>query len=371
MNMGLKEQINFALKQNTPFTSYRKPDFNTVNLILQKNNEIHYLNNYTQSGFVFSPFDTTNEPIFFPLNQTNQHSFLIKNIDFNKSKNSNKTEFNLPNTAKEKHLKLVRKAISFIQNTKTSKIVLSRKETITKSDFNCTDTFLKLLKKYPTAFVYIWFHPKVGLWLGATPEVLVEVKNNNFKTMALAGTQEYRNVIDVVWQNKEIEEQKMVTDFIITNLNKLTINCQVSKTYTVRAGNVLHLRSDISGKITHEDQLELIVKSLHPTPAVCGLPKKRAKQFILENENYNREYYTGFLGELNFESIRKNNRRNMENQVYNSNKKTSNFFVNLRCMQVNNNEINLYLGGGITKDSNVENEFIETVIKSKIIKTCL
>lgn len=369
--MNLKEQINFALKQNTPFTSYRKPNFNEVTFINQKNNEIHYLNDYSEKGFVFAPFDTAKKTIFFPLNQSNVISYLVENIDFKNVESNIKLNLNSTELDKINHLKLVSKGIQHIKNNKIPKIVLSRKEIFLIQSFNSVETFFRLLKNYQTAFVYIWFHPKVGLWLGATPEVLLQVKNTNYKTMALAGTQEYRDTTSVVWQNKEIEEQKIVTDYILSNLKDLNINCHSSEAYTVRAGNVLHLRSDISGKIENENQLESILRSLHPTPAVCGLPKEKAKQFILENENYDREYYTGFLGELNFESIRKNNRKNIENHAYQINQKTSSLFVNLRCMQVVDTKINLYLGGGITKDSNPESEFLETEIKSKIIKKCL
>ena len=91
---------------------------------------------------------------------------------------------------------------------------------------------------------------------------------------------------------------------------------------------------------------------LHPTPAVCGLPKEEAKQFILDNELYNRDFYTGFLGELNL-------------------KGQTNLYVNLRCMQLKDNRISIYVGGGITADSNAENEWEETVIKAKVMKNAL
>ncbi len=98
-----------------------------------------------------------------------------------------------------------------------------------------------------------------------------------------------------------------------------------------------------------------MIKKLHPTPAVCGLPKEAAKQFILENESYHRKFYTGFLGELNidFKTFKK---------------EYSDLFVNLRCMDIENNAATLYVGCGITKDSIPEMEFMETVNKSMTIR---
>ena len=95
----------------------------------------------------------------------------------------------------------------------------------------------------------------------------------------------------------------------------------------------------------------------HPTPAVCGLPAKKAKNFILENENYNREFYSGFLGEINIPKSTKN--------------KKSHLFVNLRCMSLENNIARIYVGGGITKDSIPEKEWEETVSKSFTMKSVL
>ena len=112
---------------------------------------------------------------------------------------------------------------------------------------------------------------------------------------------------------------------------------------------------------------------MHPTPAICGFPKEAAKQFIQENENYNREYYTGFLGEINFleTTNRNSNKRNVENNAYTAVKKVSNIFVNLRCMQIIDQIAIIYVGGGITKDSIPQAEWEETVNKTFTIKNCL
>ena len=100
-----------------------------------------------------------------------------------------------------------------------------------------------------------------------------------------------------------MEEQQFVTDFILENLKNVTSEVAVSSPYTLKAGNLLHIKTDIEGVINENSNLKEVVSVLHPTPAVCGLPKDKAKDFILENEGYDREYYTGFLGELNRRGI--------------------------------------------------------------------
>lgn len=252
--------------------------------------------------------------------------------------------------------------------------MLSRIETLQLSDSNPIQLFKRLLQTYQTAFVYCWYHPKVGLWLGATPETLLKVEGNRFDTMALAGTQLYNGTLDAIWQNKEKQEQQFVTDFVVDNLKDIVESLKVSKTKTVRAGSILHLLTEINGTLNFKlFNLKQVIQSLHPTPAICGIPRESAKEFILENENYNREFYTGFLGELNLQEkiTRNSNRKNVENSAYASVKKVSNLFVNLRCMQLKQKQAIIYIGGGITKDSVPENEWIETVNKTNTIKKVL
>ena len=362
--------LNSALKQKTPFVFYRKPFDNKVHQIIQNNNNVYYLENYNQKGFVFAPFDNDNNTIIFPLEKSTNS----KNIFNVEEINNEIPNLNIDNPYKKKHIKLVEKGIQFINTNNTPKIVLSRKEEVHLTNISLIDTYKNLLNSYNTAFVYLWHHPEIGTWLGATPETLLQTKNNNFKTMALAGTQGYNNDINVSWDKKEIQEHKFVSDFIIEELSKMNIKCNISDVTTVKAGNLLHLHAIISGRLTSLSQIKELIKALHPTPAVCGLPKEKAKKFILKNENYNREFYTGFLGELNFEKDnrqQKTNRRNIENHAYQYKETHTSLFVNLRCMQVNNNSIYIYVGGGITKDSNPEKEYLETVAKAQVMKSAL
>lgn len=363
--------LSNVLEKGNPFVFYRKPNSTKVCQLVQNDKALHYLENFNQKGFIFAPFNSLDNKILFPFENS---FFLVHEYQENCISLKDNSTFSTSKLLQKKHFNLVAKGIAFIRKNKTSKIVLSRKETIQKSNINLVKTFENLLNKYANAFVYIWFHPEVGLWLGATPETLINTRNKNFKTMALAGTQNFGSSINVKWEEKEIQEHQFVTDYIVDALAKINTPCKVSETNTVKAGSLLHLHTAISGRLKDKAQIGNLIKALHPTPAVCGFPKEKAKAFILTNENYNRSFYTGFLGELNIEvdqRQKKNNRRNIENHAYNFKEIQSNLFVNLRCMQVNNKEIYLYIGGGITKDSIPEKEYFETVAKAEVMKSII
>ena len=348
-----------------PFVIYRTPYTNTIKGIFQQNDLVYNSEHLEESGFVFSPFNSENNTVLLPLEHseilTLENPEIASHVTIpNNQKDTFTTE------AKTAHINLVSKALEAIKKDTFKKVVLSRKETVSLKETNPIVLFQRLLANYSSAFVYCWYHPKIGLWLGATPETLLSVTGNRFTTMSLAGTQSFTE--QPLWKGKETEEQQLVTDFIIDSLQPHVESLSVGNTETLRAGHLLHLRTKISGIL--KTKLSTLVKALHPTPAVCGLPKEVTKQFILNHENYNREYYTGFLGELNIKEDKKRNpnRRNVENNAYHTIKSLTRLYVNLRCMQLTDSKAHLYVGGGITKDSNPEHEFQETVTKAETMK---
>jgi len=345
----LLDKIKEAYKNNLPFVAYNKPNETNVFGVFQKDATLHTITtDFTQTGFVFAPFNTSEKTVFFPLDESDfiKDSFSKQQLHFKE-----KSFYN--DASKATHIEIVQKAIDAINKKDFKKVVISRKEIIALNGVEVAVIYNRLVHLYANAFVYVWFHPQVGLWFGATPETLLKVENNYFTTMSLAGTQVFKKGKKVTWNPKEIEEQQIVTDYILNKLSNFSTNLNQLQTETVKAGSLLHLRTEIKGKLPQEALFSL-VNLLHPTPAVCGLPKEAAKQFILENENYNRSYYTGYLGELN---------SNATND--------SHLFVNLRCMEVKNEYAEIYVGGGITKESDPEKEWEETVAKSNIMLKAL
>lgn len=361
---SLYEHFNNAL----PFVVYKKPDDSEVKGLLQNDNTIHFVNDFSEHGFVFAPFDDKEKTIIVPLNTSEEikTDFIVSNdIDIARKK------FLKSESEKHQHIQLVQKGIDAIKDNTFQKVVLSRCEVVKLSEDDPIKIFKRLLNKYTTAFVYCWYHPKVGLWLGATPETLLQVTGHRLKTMALAGTKKYNGKEDVIWDDKEKKEQEYVTHFIADSLKNVVETLKISQPVTVKAGNVMHLKTVLSGIL--KSDLNTVITKLHPTPAVCGLPKQSAKEFIIKKENYNREFYTGFLGELNMNERqqRNANRHNIENNAYVSIKKCSHLYVNLRCMQLKNLKALIYVGGGITQESEAKQEWQETINKSLTIKAVL
>lgn len=366
--------IETQYKHQLPFVVYRKPRESQIHALLQQNDTLFFVEDFTEQGFVFAPFDDTQPSILIPSEVSKAYqTFHDFNTDDVIKSETTLQRSTVSNDDKTNHIHLVNKAVDAIKHDTFKKVVLSRKETVLLTKNNPLLIFKNLLQTYPLAFVYCWYHPNVGLWLGATPETLIKIDAHQLSIMALAGTQVYQGRLDVTWGDKEYNEQQFVTDFIVDSLKPLVANIQVSNTETARAGSLLHLKTIITATLKPSCTLQMLIKAIHPTPAVCGLPKLEAKKFILQNEHYHRSFYTGFLGELNLETTKtpRTGQRNIENRAYAISKKSTQLYVNLRCMQLQDTNAHIYVGGGITASSHAENEWQETVFKSLIIKNVL
>jgi isochorismate synthase len=339
------ERLVKAFHSKQPFVAYRKPHEKLVTALFQKNSLLHRTKNYTEKGFVFAPFQKGDTYLTLP-------DEFVQSVFNAPITQEEPTFFQENSESKKQHIELVSKTISYLKEQAASKIVMARMKRIEKK-VAFEKVFENLLAFYDTAFVYVWYHPKVGMWLGATPETLVSCTDKTFQTMSLAGTQRFVKDEVVHWGTKEKEEQQMVTDYMLSKLNPVCETLNFSDLETVRAGGLLHLKTTITGRFNQNTGLKEIVSILHPTPAVCGFPTEKAFEFIVQNENFDRRFYTGFLGEMHLSE-------------------TSNLYVNLRCLEIKENQqLNVYVGGGITAKSSPKNEWEETVSKTKTIERCL
>ena len=350
---SINSKIKNQLKNNLPFVVYSKPNSQEITGFFQHNDTLFEVNDFTENGFVLASFDGA-KTYLIPENESELVQFSLdkKEIVF-----SEKELSKVGNVAKSDFEALVAKGIQAIKSNKFQKVVLSRTEKVKVANFDMFETFQKLVQLYPSAFVYCFYHPKIGNWIGATPEQLLKVNQSEFETISLAGTQKDAGSSEIVWGEKEKEEQQFVTDYLVQRLQNVASSVHFTKPYSIKAGSIWHIKTDVSGILNSDSSLKKVVQLLHPTPAVCGLPKEIARDFILENEPYDRSFYTGFLGELNC-SFAKNTI-------------SSDLFVNLRCMKIKDSQAHLYMGCGITKDSNPEKEWEESVNKSMTMKKVL
>jgi len=274
--------------------------------------------------------------------------FEIDPVEFNKMSITNEQLINstpnLISETKEEYCNTLQQLIGVIEENHLPKLVYSRRKIFT--DFNTIDykeSFKNLCQSYPNAFRYL-LNDGENAWMGAFSEVLGKFNKSTheFETMALAGTLP----VSEGWSEKEIEEQKPVTTYIQNILKNYSDHIQQSETYDHISGNIKHLRTDFKTNIKPED-LDKLIQDLHPTPAVCGIPKDFCNENIRKYEKFPREFYAGYIKIETDESIL--------------------YFVNLRCARLYKDAVHVFVGGGITAQSNPEKEWTETELKSEAI----
>ena len=228
------------------------------------------------------------------------------------------------------------------------KIVLARCAVEPKTDtVDPMALFHRACALYPRMFIAMVSTAKSGFWLTATPEILLEGRERSWRTIALAGTMQLEGEQlkgegeQVTWSTKNIQEQRYVATYIAECLEQFTNDFHEEGPKTVRAANLVHLRSDFNFTLPADDHIGDLLQALHPTPAVCGLPKRDAFHFITHNEHTPRRYYSGFMGMLDPQA---------ETHLY----------VSLRCMMIGDDGYHLYAGGGLLRESTMEQEWRET-----------
>ena len=237
-----------------------------------------------------------------------------------------------------------------VRSGRFAKLVLSRSEECSLPDGLDADAlFFRACHAFPRAMVMLFSTPLTGTWLVASPEILLDYQPPYFCTMALAGTMPHSEGLPT-WSEKNQREQHVVEQYIADTLAPLAARIIKDGPRTVQAGNLLHLRTDFRFVPREDVSLGQLLQSLHPTPAVCGLPKAEALDFIRHNESSARRYYTGFAGPLAL---------NGETHLY----------VTLRCMEIADGKAILHAGGGIMPDSVLADEWRETC--HKMLKTLL
>ena len=242
------------------------------------------------------------------------------------------------------------------------KIVLARcADESTACPLAPEELFFRACQRYPRLFISLVYTSLSGYWLTATPEILLENDGPQWRTIALAGTMKLEadqlqgEGETVTWSTKNIQEQRYVATYLTECLERFTGDFREEGPRTVRAANLVHLRSDFTFTLPDSLHVGDLLQALHPTPAVCGLPKQDAFRFITHNEHTPRRYYSGFMGPLSICSPLP----------------TTHLYVSLRCMNIEGCQYHLYAGGGLLKDSILEQEWLETEAKLETMRSLL
>lgn len=386
MNKSDRDSINRLIAINRSFAIWREPNESVFHFIMQDEKThlqtTHDLSELDQlDGFVIAPFDLAkNVAVIIQADYTQLPTSkplpLTKSVVISKSLDT--CQFV---TLSQPQIDAIQKdtldnAFSDFTSTFKSvkqslkegidKIVLAHQSIYHRPDsFSPAEAFIKACEQHPSAYVHLSNTPITGTWMGATPELLLAREDNSldYHTMALAGTQlisshddikEWtQHSISLHWDAKNVREQKIVSKFISNKLSDYqgieSINQM--KPRTVRAGHLAHLQTRFNFRLPPNSSLGGLVMTLHPTPAVCGMPQVSANEAIKKAEKLDRSYYAGFVGYKSATSCR--------------------FMVNLRCMNIRKEDIILWAGAGILPSSKLENEFREIELKKQIMKQLL
>lgn len=335
---SLNDLLDNAKNKCAPFLLLRYPG-----------EEVELASNSAQgkSTFKFAPFHSgiaieMNDVALLTLSQIHEYQPFNSGAE----RDTERTIFNI--TSQSAFESLVSKAKNSIIKDEMKKVVLS-KLTALGHKIDPIASFFGLEAKYSSAFIYCFYHPECGLWIGASPEKLLEKRTGEgYHLHSLAGTR----AVGESWTEKEISEQQIVTDYIVNQLQSNDVkNVEQQGPFDLEYGAIKHLKTSIS--FDSDAPSEDIIKYIHPTPAVCGLPLEVATDFINDHEGYERSYYTGYIGL----------------QGHKPNEES--YFVNLRCMQVTDDNCYIYTGAGIVAESDPHQEWIEVEAKAKTLISCL
>lgn len=251
----------------------------------------------------------------------------------------------LPETTTEKeYMEGAQKILHAISSGQCRKIVYSRVARVEQVDI--AQSFASLCTMYPRAYVYCFYTPEHGIWMGASPELLCQISQGTLHTMALAGTKSGTDATP--WDEKNCDEQQIVTDFIAQELTACMEHVMVEPREELTAGPVKHLCTKIHAILPKGDfpsMLANVVRALSPTPALAGMPRHTSCHLLSQTEHHRRALYGGCCGPCHPAAGE------------------ATLWVNLRCLQSDGLGAAIYAGGGYTIASIPRDEWTETQYK--------
>lgn len=392
--LHLQVLLEKLIKSSLSFALYRLPWTDEPILVLQQEGEAEQIDSLSglnnKKGFVFAPFrPSATHPVllikgdfictgwnqmmetlstFFQLHQelgkdesltdavenANSEADTGRPISDTSKRIEQSSRTVSEEIRKQQYTEAFNSFITPLKEKEFEKLVLSRCASYPLAEtFSSIYAFVSACNNYPRMMISLTHTPSSGIWIGSTPEIILSGQHTDWHTVALAGTMPMDGEnMPTEWSAKNQKEQLIVSEYIQQVLKNFKTKAELRGPYTARAGHLVHLKTDFLFSLKHTDHLGDLLDALHPTPAVCGLPKEKAYQFILAHEGYNRSYYSGIIGWLDPEDI-------------------TNLYVNLRCMHITEKETTLYAGGGILPSSNVDAEWEETQIKMNTMRKCL
>ena len=329
--------------------------------LVELDSPISLLSYIGNSGFVAFPFQPGAKgyliPAFLDIQECVSRRFVVEGFYRDDADSDDSGEALVFDESDVLYKSLVSAAIESIETGSFEKVVLSRSVRLPFSGKNLSSFLRSIIERYSSSNFVVFNIPGKGLWVSASPEILIAsghsilgANHSQILAHALAGTKLGN---DTSWSEKEIIEQALVAAFIRDKFAEIAGPGQAKEfgPNTFDAGDLRHISTVFHLEGGNSELAVRLAASLHPTPAVCGFPFDSAYGWIVENEELDRSFFTGFSGSFHPERIK--------------------FVVNLRTACFRDEQLIFYAGAGITSGSDPEAELSETAAKINVLRQLL
>ncbi|MES2768087.1 MAG: isochorismate synthase [Bdellovibrionota bacterium] len=255
------------------------------------------------------------------------------------------TRFDKPK--KSDWLNLFTKIHEKFQDETFRKIVPARKVTVDlEQNLNILEFFKKIMKD--SNYNYMIRTSEHSAFMGSSPERLLFFQDSKFQTEAIAGTRPKELAHELLESEKDLYEHNLVVEDIIAKLKPFSEKIHSEKTAVIDAKNLAHLKTKITATPSlgntqtgnaQSKNIFNVIESLHPTSAVCGMPKRESINFLRESESFDRGLFASPFGVFN--------------------RKFTDICVAIRCCHIEKNRVDLFSGVGVVPQSNPESEWQE------------
>jgi len=253
--------------------------------------------------------------------------------------------------------KSYKKALDILHMGTVEKLVLSRINNFTINDLNSwTNLLRKLFNRFNDCYLF-FIKRKKSFFFGSSPEMFLKITNNFAEVESVAGSaprgegfetdHQYERLLKT--SKKNHLEHHFVSEYISEILFRYSDNVSIIEEKQIRKlDNIQHLITKISAELNSNFKLFELIDSLFPTPAVCGVPKDSAMNFIRKLESHDRGLYSGLVGVMDFNG-------------------DCELAVSIRSALIKDNQVTAFAGAGLVKDSISDEEFFETNLKLNTI----
>ena len=270
--------------------------------------------------------------------------------------------------ARQVYLESVARALDLIASGAVEKLVLSREaQFVLGSEIDTGQVLQRLLARHPLS--YLFAVPRAiqqagarGVFLGASPELLISREGDMLRSNPLAGSAPARSdpaedAAAVAWllrSAKDLAEHRLTARAVARGLRRFCTDVRCpDRPEVLRAGAVHHLSTPVSGRMDGpaRDALDIAL-ALHPTPAVGGVPGDAAPGHIRETEGRERGLYAGMVGWCDASG-------------------DGEWAVSIRSAEIDGDRVRLFAGAGIVAGSDPEMELAETDTKLRTMLDAL